>query len=172
MARFANLPPADKVGGGAASRYPMDWPVIARDRIVAVGSCCTGSPRRPACRAPQGQRHPEDATVVTRLAVVHRNGLAADVRPANLMVLCQFCHADFWEVKDDPAYWPFMPWSMDEVTRRICAMQGTEEIVWFRRGLVEQRMRLTAFGSDMLTYHEHDLLRKSQKKTTGRPRKH
>jgi hypothetical protein len=94
---------------------------------------------------------------VTKLALVHFNGIPADVRPANLRVYCQLCHLDFWEVKDDPAFWPPVPWSQAEFERRVGSTPSLGELEGFLSGLELQRLALTGPMQDRLDGIRHRL---------------
>lgn len=68
------------------SRYPADWPEIAR-RIIKdrAGDKCEG------CGAENGQPHPVSGFKVV-LACAHRDHTPENCDDANLVAFCQRCH--------------------------------------------------------------------------------
>lgn len=75
-------------------RYPADWQTI-RDRVIArAGNCCEGSPKFPACRAPNAKPHPVTGSIVV-LTVGHLDHTPENCDEANLRAWCQRCHLNY-----------------------------------------------------------------------------
>ena len=81
---------------GGSIRSP-EWLAI-RGRILArAGNACEGTDQHPACRAANGERHPETGGRVV-LTIAHMDCALVDHSDANLRALCQRCH-NRWDAK-------------------------------------------------------------------------
>lgn len=86
------------------SQYPPNWDAISEYiRHHRAKGRCEGTPRRPDCRAVNGEPHPETGSRVI-LTTAHMNQDRSNNRyhptdphddDNNLRALCQYCHLDW-----------------------------------------------------------------------------
>lgn len=76
------------------SKYPPDWPAIARRIRARADDRCEGSPMYPDCRAAHGEPHPATGSMVV-ITVGHLNHDPMDCRDENLRAWCQRCHLTY-----------------------------------------------------------------------------
>ncbi len=77
-----------------ASRYPPDWLIIVAAVRERSGDRCEGSPDFPACRAVNGQPHPETGSKVV-LTTAHLDHTPEHCSMENLRHWCQRCHLHY-----------------------------------------------------------------------------
>jgi len=73
------------------ARYPKNWREIVAQVRERSGDRCEGSPAFPACRAPNGEPHPETGSRVV-LTTAHLDHVPENCALANLRHWCQRCH--------------------------------------------------------------------------------
>jgi hypothetical protein len=76
------------------TKYPPDWPAIARQIKAEQGWRCAGSDAYPQCRAVHGEPHPVTGSAVV-LTTAHLDHDPANVDRANLIAWCQRCHLTY-----------------------------------------------------------------------------
>ena len=77
------------------ARYPRNWKSEIRPRILArAGNRCEGSTDYPACRAVNGEPHPETGSRVV-LTIAHLDHVPENCDDGNLRAWCQRCHLHY-----------------------------------------------------------------------------
>ena len=72
-------------------RYPPNWKAISARIRQRAGNRCEGSPDYPACRAANGEPHPDTGSRVV-LTVAHLDHTPEHCDDRNLKAMCQRCH--------------------------------------------------------------------------------
>ncbi len=76
------------------ARYPKNWKDIVAQVRERSGDRCEGSPLFPACRAPNGEPHPESGSRVV-LTTAHLDHTPENCDLENLRHWCQRCHLNY-----------------------------------------------------------------------------
>ena len=79
-----------KLYPGGSIRSP-EWREIRTMILQRAANCCEGTPTFPACRAPNGESHPETGSKVV-LTIAHMDHDEGNSDWSNLRALCQRCH--------------------------------------------------------------------------------
>lgn len=94
-------------------RYPKNWREISHQiRFVRADGRCEGTEQFPDCQAVHGKPHPDTGSKVVlttaHIGAPHADGSEGDkhdkmdVRPENLLALCQRCHLNL-DIKEHVA---------------------------------------------------------------------
>lgn len=80
-------------GGSIRSK---DWLEFRAEILTRAGHACEGTPQFPACRAANGEPHPETGSKVV-LTVAHMDHDESHADRARCRALCQRCH-NAWDL--------------------------------------------------------------------------
>ena len=75
---------------GGSIRSP-EWLAFRAFLLFRAANRCEGTPQHPACRAANGERHPETGGKVV-LTIAHMDHDETHADPARCRALCQRCH--------------------------------------------------------------------------------